>query len=271
MRPVIADAKYFSGYLADPKNPITPFTSFAPFKPVLLQNASSDPVVDEHRISEAVPCFDQGQIGACVLNSWCGLLEMLLGIEGKTVTPLSRLFLYYMCRAAMSTIPQDSGTFPFLAANRLMNIGCIPETMWPYDPKLLSTKPTENTLDLYSAADDNKIKNAYRLDNPVTLADDIETCVLADHPVVIAVQVSNALMDAQPDDVLDPPDPKDVIGGHCLLATGRRKLRSGTRQWRIRNSYGVDYCDNGHVWFSEKYVLTSSDNWTGTRMDAVLV
>lgn len=270
MRPVtIIGQPYFSGYLPTPKFVVAP--SFGGFKATLLENtSSSNAVTDEYRIPEAVACFDQLEIGACVLNAWCGLLELLLGIEGKIVVPLSRLFPYYLCREVMGNITVDSGTFPSLAADRFMKVGCISESKWPYSPDLFSTKPTNDTLDLYSEADDNKIVSAYRLDDITTLGNDIETSVLGNHGVVFAVGVSKAIMDAGPNDVLDIPDPKDVIGGHCMLVTGRRKLRNGTRQWRIRNSWGPDYCDNGHVWMTERYLLTSDDNWTGTRMDALV-
>src|SRR5579862_2657290 len=197
MRPVIQEGqKLFTGYIADPKSPTTPFKSFGAFKPVLVQNTTvvSD-TVDEYRIPESVPVFDQLKIGACVLNSWCALLELLLGLEGKQVTPLSRLMVYYLCREVMKTIPQDSGTFPFLAADRLMKIGVVPESMWPYDSGLLSSKPMNDTLDLYSVADDNKITGAYRLDNPASVGDDMETSVLANHPIAFAVPISNAMLD----------------------------------------------------------------------------
>jgi hypothetical protein len=256
--------------LPTPRSVIAP--SFNGFKATLVGSTSSaNTVVDEYRIPEAVPCFNQLEIGACVLNAWCGLLELLLGIEGKTVAPLSRLFPYYLCREVMGNITKDSGTYPSLAADRFMKVGCISEAKWPYDPKFFSVKPTDNTLDLFSEADDNKIVSSYRLDSTTTMGNDIETCVLGNHGVVIALGVSQAIMDAEPDDVLDIPDPKDVIGGHCMLTSGRRKLRNGTRQWRIRNSWGSDWCDNGHVWITERYLLTSEDNWTGTRMDALTV
>lgn len=222
-----------------------------------------------HRIPEALPCFDQGPFGACVANAVVGALELVLGNQGAPITPLSRLFLYWLCRHAMHTEGEDSGTYPHLAIERLGRVGVCRESTWGYEEKNLLAPPPPRA---YPEASDNRPTGWFRIDQPGAgrLAA-LSAAVRANHPVVFGTPVGRALETYRKGQVLGIPAARDQIGGHCMLLTGIDTL-GGRRVWRVRNSWGPDFGDQGHVLFSDDYMAWSAlqDLWVLTRLDPLL-
>lgn len=267
------------GYLSDIEGVVYP--SFDVLHPKLLQTYTTV-TTDEYWVPDFSPILDQFDIGSCVLNAWCGLLEMLRALEqslaGQIPNPelLSRLMAYWLCREQMGTLDQDSGTTPSLGADRLMKIGVIPESMWPYEDALLTKKPDHGLVDMYKVADDNKLTAIGRITSSSTKRlDDWEASIRLNHPVVFGGPVGQQIRTATPGDVLTIPGGtgNPVIGGHCMLAARVRKLNNGRRQYGARNSWGKDYADGGYVWLDEDYVMWPQlgDCWTGTKMDPLLL
>jgi hypothetical protein len=251
--------------------PIVPFrTKMNAFKAAAAPKAQSG---TDYDIPNEPPAYDQGDIGSCVLNATCGALNTVLAVEGQTTAMLSRLFLYWLCRYAMGTLDQDSGTYTHLAVDRVGKIGVPNESLWAYqDSNLYLAPPPE----CYPEASDNKAAAWYQIMDPVAAGDparldQLETSIRSNHPAIFGTPVSSAIQAYQAGQVLTIPNLNDLIGGHAMCVTGIRYI-NGARCWRIRNSWSTAYGDDGHLLIDDAYMswVQLNDIWVLTRMDALL-
>lgn len=77
--------------------------------------------------------LDQGQTNECGPNSLSALIQVDMKVQGASVVPPSRHFLYWCARYEMGTLPADDGV-----ENRSMLVGAhqfgfCPERLWPFD------------------------------------------------------------------------------------------------------------------------------------------
>jgi hypothetical protein len=223
----------------------------------------------DYDIPNEPAAYDQGDEGSCVINATCGAEDTILAVEGLAPQMPSRNFLYWLCRAAMGTTAQDSGTYTHLAVERVGNIGICSEKMWAYGPTTLYTPPSPQC---YPEASDNKAKAWYQLTATGTARlNQLEATIRANHPVIYGAPVGQALQAYQAGQVLTIPTPTSIIGGHATCVVGIRYI-NGKRAWRIRNSWGTDFGDNGHFLIDDAYMSWSQldDLWIMTRMSALL-
>jgi hypothetical protein len=273
------------GYLPDTTSPRyaklvhSSFDKLAPQLP-----APTGTVTSEYRIPELLPCFNQMAWGSCVLNAWVGCLEILRGLESGTAQSLSRAWAYALCELEMGSFNKDTGTFPFLAADRLMQIGTVPEASFPYTasnlPALASSPAgfmqTHPSASLYIEASDNKITGAFKIDAVGSArCDAVEQAIRANHPVVWAAGYDvQALTNWDlGDPALMPPAAGVKTEGHSTLLTGVCRLATGVRWFRVRNSWDIDWGDNGYFWVTDNYVASNiaADFWVGTRMQGLVI
>lgn len=245
--------------------------AFADVRHVFAARAVS--ATGDHDIPNEPPCFDQLDIGSCVLNSIVGCMAILLGAEGLPFTMLARLFLYWLCRLYQGDINEDGGTFVHLAVERLGTIGVCPESMWPYaDSALLDAqgKAINPAPECFPAASDNRPTAWFAI--PDGTGDDelaqLETAIRANHPVAFGSDVDSTIQSYQAGQVLTAPNPADIIGGHAMVVVGVRYI-NGQRLWRIRNSWG-DWGDAGHAVADDAFMRQCTDRWVMTRMDPEL-
>jgi C1A family cysteine protease len=218
-----------------------------------------------HIIDEHTPISDQLSLGSCVANTWCDLLEILMGLENpNTVVQMSRLFLYWCARDLTGIQNEDLGTYNRAAAHQLRKVGVVAEKWFPYDTSKVFTPPE---LDLYTMASRNRIESFYRIfstgDEKVR---DIELAVRANHPVAIATVVNKDFMKYRGGGQVFSM-PSEWEGRHAMIVVGVR-LVNGSRQFLLRNSWGKYWGDEGHAWVDEGYIRNpeTQDVWVGTRM-----
>ena len=231
----------------------------------------------DYDIPNEPPAFDQLEIGACVLNATVGAAQIVLANEGLTLPMLSRLFPYWLCRKEMGTLNEDSGTYGELAIDRIARIGICAETLWPYsEANFLDTNGQAVNPDptCFPAASDNRPTDWFLVDTPDVSKklDQLEAAIRSKHPFIFGTPVDSAIQRYNAGDVLTRPNQNRIIGGHEMVGTGVRYL-DGQRVWRVRNSWGTDYGDDGH--------LLVDDSWMGweqldecyvlTRMDPILL
>lgn len=223
---------------------------------------------NDYDIPNELPAYNQEDLGSCVLNATCGAANIVLGVEGKKTDMLSRLFLYWQCRLQMGSTDQDSGTYVQLAVDRVGNIGVCEERIWPYNTSKFTDAPTPDT---YPEASDNKFTAWFNLDPISTPGADrlkqLETAIRSNHPVIYGSPVSSAIQSYQPGQILTIPDANDIIGGHSTCFTGVRYI-NGARVWRVRNSWGTDFGDNGHFLMDDAWAgwVDLNDLWVLTLM-----
>ena len=80
-------------------------------------------------------------------------------------------------------------------------------------------------------------------------------------PVWLGVFVDTAFERLGPTDIAQPGDQSDPNGGgHALYISGYR-TESGILQFRVENSWGSSWADNGAVWASEAWLLSCWNLW----------
>lgn len=222
---------------------------------------------NDYIIPSVLACYDQEQWGACVTNALTGVLNIVLELEGNTTTMLSRMFLYNLCRKAMGTSAQDSGTYPYLACERIAKIGiCNEETLAYTQASFAGGIPPE----CYPEASDNKASAWFDVQGS---GDDrlaqLDIAIRANHPVLFCTTVGKDIENYKAGQVLSKPS--DDIGGHALAIVGIQYVNN-KRCWRIRNSWGTSYGDNGHLLVDDDYMSWSDtrDLHLLTRMDPLL-
>lgn len=220
----------------------------------------------------SLPAMNQGSIGSCVLNAWCGSLEDLLFLERAYAEHLSRLFLYWLCRLHMKSVTQDTGTYCWLAGDRLSKIGVCPERVWQYSGSNLYKDPNTN-LETFTMASDNKNLEYYRIDSwGEDRLRDIETAVRSNHSPIIATRVDSAIQDYKIGQVLGAPK-GTIIGGHAMRVRGIRYTPAGDRIWVWRNSWGTNYGDQGDLLVNDEWMASSmvSEIFVATRMQPLMI
>ena len=241
---------------------------------------------DEHVIKEFTPVSNQGALGSCVANAWADALEILLGIEGKKVVQLSRLFIYWNARAEHKETNWDKGTYMRAAADALRKHGVCPEDpadlggkkgAWPY---LIGKVFTQPNTRCYQYGYDNKIKEYYHVTSSrSSRIEEIVHAIRNNHPIPFATVVDEALQyyfrrQHNGDDALALP--KSSVGRHAMIIVGYRRRADGKYEFLIRNSWGLGGLSDelaGHFWMSEEWMLSDEtrDLTVPTRMDPILL
>lgn len=256
-----------AGWLPDPEVLPDGYSRRAFASVLSTFSAKAASSVLDHDIPTTLACYDQEQWGACVANALTGVLNIVLELEGNTTTMLSRMFLYNLCRKAMGTEAEDSGTYPYLAAERIGKIGiCNEETLRYTNASMYGGIPPE----CYPEASDNKATAWFDIQGEGTdRLEQLDVAIRANHPVLFCTTVGTAIQNYRAGQVLSIPG--NDIGGHALAVVGVRNI-GGKRVWRIRNSWGVHYGDNGHLLVDDEYMGWSQtrDFHLLTRMDALL-
>lgn len=221
---------------------------------------------DFYEIPCTTPISNQLNLGSCVANATADAFELLL----QRPDQISRLWLYWLARAYHDATGVDDGTSIRYAFDALRRYGACPEEIWPYDTSKVFYQPP---VYAYTVASANKLTGFYRIGTVgEERADDIETAVRANHPVVFGTEVSEQFTQCFDVQQVDSgkgwsyPTGK-IAGRHAMVVVGVRKS-NGRRQFKIRNSWGERFCLGGYVWFEEDYLTDSgtSDIWVPTQM-----
>ncbi len=225
---------------------------------------------DEHIIQEHTPVSNQGSLSSCVANAVCDALEVLLGVQDpKSVVQLSRLLCYWNARSYTQDTDKDDGTFIRNAIDSLHTLGVCPEDVWPYVPANVFAQPP---IRAYQKSIDNKIESYYRVvGDGKSRCDTIEHAIRSNYPVVFAAPVTDAYTKYFNGDGHVWPETKTWVGYHAQIIVGVRYV-NGERQFKIRNSWGSSWGDNGHTWFSEGYVGSTlcNDFWVLTLVPTLV-
>lgn len=205
------------------------------------------------------PVHDQGRLADCAANTVGAAVAYGQMRQGKPATMPSRLFVYYNERALEGTIAADSGGTIRGALKAARRYGVPPESDWPYDPALLSQKPT-------AAAYDDGLRNqvlAYRR-LPRDL-NQMRACLSTGHPFAFGFSVYESFMsdEVARTGVAPMPHPSEpVVGGHCALAVG---YDDAAGRFLARNSWGTGWGMAGYFTLPYAYLAQptlSADFWT---------
>jgi len=206
--------------------------------PVLFK--SLPPSVD---LSDKMPPpFDQGSLGSCSANA--------SSLAYKYAYPLvnpSRLYLYYKDRLRRGSVYCDSGASITDNMQVLLNNGVCEEPLWPYIINNFTITPPAN-------CDTNA--QTHKIVAPVNISQDettIKYYLSSGFPVVLGIACYQSIFNVTSANPVYNPPPNDVlVGGHAVLIIG---YNDSTQLFKIRNSWGSAWADNGNFYISYNYIL----------------
>src|SRR5450755_2949001 len=135
------------------------------------------------------PVENQGQLGSCTANALVGNLEFLEKMAGRTVTDLSRLFIYYNERAMEGTVNDDAGAAIRDGVKSLAKLGVCEENDWPYKISCFKQKPLTAC---YRSAADHQVTSYHR----VVGLKQMRQCLAEGYPFVFGFTVYAAFESA---------------------------------------------------------------------------
>ncbi len=187
------------------------------------------------------PVEDQGRIGSCAANAVVGAMEYHQRRAGEPLTDLSRLFVYYNARALAGRENEDAGTLIHHAMAAVLAHGACPERLWPYQEAMWAMRPHPGC---YQAATTHEAVQYAR----TPLGPVCKAALAAGLPIVFGAFLPQDWMYAAGNDgagrVRATGDWPQPGGGHAMLIVGYDDVE-GT--WIIRNSWGTQWGDNGHL------------------------
>ena len=208
------------------------------------------------------PIVDQGSLGSCTANAIASGLREYWEKQAGKLTSLSRLWLYWQERNIEGSVNEDAGAEIRDGMKVLQQLGCAPETDWPYDiTKFTQTPPTEDTTD----AAPFKVNEYHRVTDLTTL----KTALAEGYPVVLGIDVYESFETtqvAQTGIVPLPNSREQLLGGHAVLAVGYKDDVGNIDQGVVivRNSWGEGWGDKGYFYLPYSYFAKYvADMWTG--------
>lgn len=210
------------------------------------------------------PIVDQGQLGSCTANAiGSGLREYMEMQAGKPFVAMSRLWLYWQERSIEGTISTDAGAYLRDGMKVLNQMGCAPETDFPYDiTKFTETPSAQSNTD----AQNYKVYEYHR----VMSYDDLKAALASGHVVAFGFSVPESFEDwgvANGGGILTTPDltKEKILGGHAVDAVGYN-LINNEEYIIFRNSWGTSWGAQGYGMMPKSYwdLGLVSDMWTAT-------
>ncbi|CAF0750320.1 unnamed protein product [Adineta ricciae] len=244
-------------------------SQYLPQRPELRQSFADHVIYNSNQLPPKVdlrpnmtPVEDQSRIGSCVANTLAGAYEYLTKKANGYDIDVSRLFIYYNARAQDSQSGQltDSGCSMTNGIESLQAHGVCLESMWPYNIENVNMPPYQ---ELYQAADDFKITEAFQLESDLH---QMKSCLAQGFPFAFGLKLFTSFDKASRTGVVPMPDEseqsRESHGSHALLAVG---YSDQSASFIVRNSWGKYWGDNGYCYIPYDYLANPNfcfDMWT---------
>jgi C1A family cysteine protease len=223
-------------------------------QPNLLREITTPDIIDY--TPEMSPVKHQGKLGSCVgfavvaMKEWQEQQEHLkeskdgkLYKRKKEHYDLSEQWLYYKTKE-IDGMPNTQGTSIRYALKVLSKIGVPVESAWRYDDINIGEPERWSTM-IARWAIGGKY---YRLMTPESIISALKN----NGPLPIAVGCYKEIFNVDKTGiVLYPKDTKTSYGGHAVCVVGWNPI---TRLFKIKNSWGTQWGENGYGYLSYDYI-----------------
>jgi len=205
------------------------------------------------------PVKNQGDLGACTAFAGTGMREFLARkYERGNQVVLSPLFLYYQERQFDGDLAGgDTGSTGRTSVHCMNQFGVCLESQEGYDIAEFQQAPTPEQLAealLYKAGAYHKLANTVQ---------DMKNCLASGYAFVVGFTVYESFESNWSVSGYMPLPKADekVLGGHEVLFIGYDDSKAA---FKVRNSWGADWGNNGNFWFPYTAVEASNivqDAW----------
>ena len=231
-----------------------------------LRRSSNDPRDYDYKLKvpmnvklplshEIIPraIYNQGNIGSCSSNAICNQIMALKDYTDNTYP--SRLYQYYNSRMIEGNINEDSGATYRSAYKALSKFGFCDEKLCEYDTEKYKEEPSKSC---YDTANKTLIKK-YQTLIPSIYA--IEYAVSNNMIVTFGCIIYDNFNEYDKKEFVIPFPRGGQLGGHALAIVAYSHQK---RLFKIVNSWGVEWGDNGCAWMNYEHVISDScfDFWT---------
>ena len=197
--------------------------------------------------------YDQGDIGSCTANAFCGAFKILDVIKNGQITfEPSRLFVYYYERLMEGGNPEvDSGADVVDGENYVKNYGVCSESLWPYDTTKFAIKPPVRCS---VEALNHKISSYEVFPMNKHLLNNIKQSIINHNPVMIGCAVYESFeseFTARTGMVTLPTQTENEIGGHEMCIVG---YNDDKNLFTVMNSWGPNWGHGGFCYLPYDYI-----------------
>lgn len=199
---------------------------------------------------------NQEDLGSCAGNAITNAYELLVKQKyPEQFKELSRLFVYYNARFLENNTETDTGVMELRSVLKAAKIyGICEENIWPYNVDKFNIKPNDEA---YNDATKRKITEYKSL----STHNDMLEALNADVPIIIGTYIYNDFLELSKEDpVIKLADENSVYtGAHAMVIVGYSLSK---QQFLIKNSFGMEWGDNGYCWMPFKYAKENVfDKW----------
>lgn len=197
------------------------------------------------------PIQDQESQKACNAFSIVAVIEYFIHQIYHNNDNLSESFVYYNTRELANQENENVGTNVYALISSLRDKGVCLEELCPFKPDVYDERPSDEA---YADAESRKVTEAKN----VALNLDVMRSALAQgYPLLISARAFDAyVQDAN--GVIEPPPAEELAEdknkNHAMVICGYTDRDGG--YFIVRNSWGVNWCDQGYCYMPYDYVLT---------------
>jgi C1A family cysteine protease len=222
-------------------------------------------------VPQVTSVLNQGRLGSCVANAGFQAIRMAQRRQGHVLGLMgSRLFAYWLCRAAEHTTKFDAGTRLRTFFDTVNTFGFPPEELWPYsdrdDGDLRAPFRVRPPTRAFIGAYDLRSPTLYERIPAGTAAPALIADALSQGlPVAFGADVSQTFASDRfdPAQPVKPPRVSEVAGGHAMVFAGYETEDGAATptRFRVLNSWGEGWGEAGYCWFTREYVEQARDIW----------
>jgi C1A family cysteine protease len=202
--------------------------------------------------------YTQGELGSCTSNAICSAFTYDQNKQHLEKFEPSRLFLYYNERNMEGTPDYDSGATIRDGIQAINTQGLCDESLWPYDIKKFTEKPSDNC---YMEAKYHKCIKYRRISKDIN---QLKAALCNGLPFVFGFNVYDSFenSDWNPSTHImpQPKESENVLGGHAVCAVG---YSDNKKCFLVRNSWGEEWGIGGYFLMGYDFIVSSDcdDFW----------